>query len=467
MALRSGSLIRLAYLAQGRGGFRGGSTLLRSAPLRHFSATVPGASGVVSTPPSSDAVNAIVDTTTTSASADAINSVATLASSVPSNGRYPDFEILTSTLETVSPGLTDWSIWFMKLMNWLHVDCGMEWWAAVAAVSLAIRAGTLPLFLLSVKTGAKMQAHTDNLSKFGDAVSAAKNSNDTNAIRTIMTERREYMKKNGLKMRYVFLPMLVQVPIFISVFRALRTFASEAHLVPGFSTGGTAWFPALHLPDPTGIIPITGIAFAVSSIVYNNNIQGIPQAGLTPGGQKVLFGGMAGLFGLVSLAFPADLQIYVATTSLTMFLQQWILRIKGFPQMIGFPDNWPLSPEEIAARTRKRAEMGIKDNNPLINGLSGFRPIFVRASRIAEGNFSAIPTHEYLTITGLRNPGAPPPPPRGEVPTLDAAVGASTSEAVRDAVKRSTEAVAQATAAVSGADYGGKLLDSKPKRSKK
>lgn len=467
MALRSGSLIRLACRVQGGKGFRGHPTLLHSAPLRYFSGTVPGAIDAASTPPPSDIASDAAAAVASSSPVDVASSVASLADSIPSNSRYPDFEIMTSTLETAVPGMTDWSIWFMKLMNWLHVECGMEWWVAVATVSLAIRAGTLPLFLLSVKTGAKMQQHTEQLQKFGDAIAAIKGSNDVNAMRSVMAERKAYMQKNGLKMRYVFLPMLVQVPIFISVFRALRTFASEAHLVPGFANGGTAWFPALHLPDPTGIIPITGVALAVGSIAFNNNVQGIPQAGLTPGGQKVLFGGMAGLFGLISLAFPADLQIYVATTSLTMLLQQVVLRIKGFPQMLGFPDNWPLSPEEIAARARKRAEMGIKENNPIISGLSGFRPLFVRASRIAEGKFSGVPTHEYLTITGLRNPGAPPPPPRGEPSAMDAMVSFTANDAVKDAVKRSAEAVAQATAPVAGAGYGGKLLDAKPKRSKK
>jgi membrane protein insertase Oxa1/YidC/SpoIIIJ len=117
--------------------------------------------------------------------------------------------------------------------------------------------------------------------------------------------RREFMSKHGLKMRYILLPTVAQLPVFIAFFSTLRAMAREAHLVDGIAAGGVAWFPALHLPDPTGLLPLASVILSVAAIRVNNNMQGMPNLGLSAGGQKVIFGGLSALFNTFALWMPS------------------------------------------------------------------------------------------------------------------------------------------------------------------
>lgn len=58
-------------------------------------------------------------------------------------------------------------------------------------------------------------------------------------------------------LRGLMLP-LIQMPLFISFFFALRGMAAAG--LPDFTTGGIAWFTNLSVPDPTYVLPIVSAA---------------------------------------------------------------------------------------------------------------------------------------------------------------------------------------------------------------
>jgi hypothetical protein len=235
------------------------------------------------------------------------------------------------------------------------------------------------------------------------------------------------------------------MPIFITLFTVLRTYAREAHLIEGVATGGTAWFPALHLPDPTGVLPIVSAVLSISSIAVNNNMQGIPQLELTPGGQRVLFGSLSGFFNLLTIFMPASVQLYIAVTSATMLAQQALLRLKPLRSALNFPPNWPIPPEVFAARAKKRLAEGGEELNPAVASMQGFKGAFRFFSRVAEGKFSSEPKHVYVAVSGLRDPGAPPPPTTAP-PTFTAAQVQAVASTLASAAPQTDTAAAAAPA---------------------
>ena len=135
------------------------------------------------------------------------------------------------------------------------------------------------------------------------------------------------------------------------------------------------------------------------------------------------------------------LQLYIATTALTMLLQQCVLRLAGFRRWYGFPDDWPLPPERVADIARKRGITMFKD----------MAPLFRRFSALGEGDFrrfvsgaSATPQQIYVSKWGLRDPGIPPPPPMLAVAGGDAAAAMPTLQAAAAAPSASSSAVAGA-----------------------
>jgi membrane protein insertase Oxa1/YidC/SpoIIIJ len=74
------------------------------------------------------------------------------------------------------------------------------------------------------------------------------------------------MKQEGVSLGKSFLPLLIQMPLFIAVTVALRHFGNEAELIEGFTSGGTLWFPELHKRDPYFVLPVIQSAFGILAI---------------------------------------------------------------------------------------------------------------------------------------------------------------------------------------------------------
>ena len=108
------------------------------------------------------------------------------------------------------------------------------------------------------------------------------------------------------------LPMLLQMPIWITLYQMLRS-ASELYRAPFFG-----WIHDLTAPDPLHTIPVvlTAIMFLQARIS--------PQA-VDSQQQKMMQYIMPVMFGFMSLVFPAGLAIYMFTnTLLSMTHQLWM-----------------------------------------------------------------------------------------------------------------------------------------------
>ena len=191
-----------------------------------------------------------------------------------------------------------------------HTAGGLEWWAAVAASSVALRAVTFSaLFMRSTRMGAWMQHHAPALAAYTDRLAADRKAGNKEAADATLKEYFAFMKAKDLNLiSNIVAPLFIQLVTFASFFTGLRKLAEQAHLVPGLGTAqaveGT-WLLALHLPDPLFVLPVASAALSVAAIAANPNMAGIPQAELTAGGQKVVFGAFATLFNLASAVFPS------------------------------------------------------------------------------------------------------------------------------------------------------------------
>ncbi|RYY34125.1 hypothetical protein EON62_03590, partial [archaeon] len=101
------------------------------------------------------------------------------------------------------------------------------------------------------------------------------------------------------------------------------------------------------------------------------------------------------------------LQLYFGVTGGTMLAQQLLLRSQGFRNLMGFPADWPPSPEKAAEAARRR-------NDSMFKGMA---PVFRRFSHLAALDFKRAvsgeplaPQQVYVSRMGLRDPGVPPPP---------------------------------------------------------
>jgi YidC/Oxa1 family membrane protein insertase len=125
----------------------------------------------------------------------------------------------------------------------------------------------------------------------------------------------ELYKKEGVNPMGGCLPMIVQLPILILIWRAILYSAELIHLSPSF-----LWIPDLSMHDPYFILVIvtTGIMMLQQWLMT-------PSRGETSGGQKY-FGYIFPIFMAVLLwRFPAGLWLYYLLTTGAQVAQQAIV----------------------------------------------------------------------------------------------------------------------------------------------
>ncbi len=117
------------------------------------------------------------------------------------------------------------------------------------------------------------------------------------------------------------LPILVQMPIIIALFQALRLFE--------YTNVGAAffWVPHLKDPDPYFILPLlVGIATylqtKLSMMSMSKTTQSNPQAEKFASTQKTMLYVMPIMIGWMSTQFPSGLCLYWIFYSLTGIIQQ-------------------------------------------------------------------------------------------------------------------------------------------------
>lgn len=200
-----------------------------------------------------------------------------------------------------------WLAWvLMKGMSDSVTTGGLEWWAAIAGMSFALRPLTVPSAILSQRTSAWFGFHKESVASFQARIAAANKAKDRAAASQAIADYMSFMSKSGLSVARIFVPIIGQGFVFISMFSAIRWLVDDAALIQGFSEGGQSLgLTLLTAPDPTFCLPALAAVFTVVSVAVNPNLVGIPDRGLSAGGHKLSFAALSVLFSGVTAFFPA------------------------------------------------------------------------------------------------------------------------------------------------------------------
>lgn len=121
------------------------------------------------------------------------------------------------------------------------------------------------------------------------------------------------------------LPLLVQFPIIIGLFRALRQ--PEVYVFPeGYDiVHQFLWIPDLANPDPYYILPVLAAVFTYLSTKMTTNAQNVSGDNPAAQTQKTMTTIMPIMIGFISLSFPAGLALYWVISNLSQMVQQYII----------------------------------------------------------------------------------------------------------------------------------------------
>jgi YidC/Oxa1 family membrane protein insertase len=128
------------------------------------------------------------------------------------------------------------------LLEWLHATGGLSWAWSIIALTLIVRVLIVPLTVKQIRSMQHLQAHAPQLKALQQ-----KYKNDKQRMNE---EVMKFYRENKINPAASCLPILFQIPIFISLFFVLRDF--EREVFPDYPESDLGWLGIV--PDITDSI---------------------------------------------------------------------------------------------------------------------------------------------------------------------------------------------------------------------
>ena len=192
----------------------------------------------------------------------------------------------------------------LKVLDKIHSVTG-NWGWSIILLTMMIQLAMFPLTYKSLKATSAMRRLQPEIAKLQQR--HAKEPTRLN------TEMMELYKKHGANPLGGCLPMLVQMPVFVALYNALRN-AWELH-----GASWIFWIHDLSAKDPYYVLPLV-----MGALMFAQNKLN-PAAGVDPAQQQMMTF-MPIIFTVMFMNFPSGLVLYWLTNSLVSTLQQLALR---------------------------------------------------------------------------------------------------------------------------------------------
>jgi len=200
------------------------------------------------------------------------------------------------------------------VLNWLHSSVGLSWAWSIVALTVIVRMLLVPLTVKQIHSMQNLQRFAPQMKEIQKKYKQDKQKQNE--------ELMKFYKENQINPAASCLPMLVQLPVFIALYYALRAFAKEpASLHPG-SLSFLHFIPSIadHTTSHWGgfVLLVIYVGSQMASTLF--------MATTVDKMQRILFMGMPLVFVFVIAHFPAGLVLYWVTTNLWTVGQGLITR---------------------------------------------------------------------------------------------------------------------------------------------
>lgn len=196
----------------------------------------------------------------------------------------------------------------IKLLSWFYRLTG-NYGVAIIIFTLITRLILYPLMRKQYYSMAKMQELQPKMKKLREKFKEDRDK--------LNKEMMKLYQEEGINPLSGCLPMLMQFPILIILWRAILYSAEQIHLSPGF-----LWISDLSLHDPYYII----VVLSVGSMLLSTILMSPATGGGEGGGQGKMFQwGMPLFMGFFLRDFPAGMWLYWFLSTIFQVGQQWFI----------------------------------------------------------------------------------------------------------------------------------------------
>lgn len=200
------------------------------------------------------------------------------------------------------------------VLLYFHQQLGLQWWLSIVLLTVIVRTLLFPLTVKQVRSMRAMQELKPELDKLRNKYKDNRQKQQEEQMK--LFQERKVNPLGGC------LPILLQMPIIIGIFYAVRRFGGDPLRdippeYPSFRDGGLFWFQDLSVYDPTLILPIlSAVTMLVSMEITNKSME--PQ-------QRWLMRLMPIGITVFLWRFPAGLFVYWITSNLVTLVQNYVI----------------------------------------------------------------------------------------------------------------------------------------------
>jgi YidC/Oxa1 family membrane protein insertase len=195
------------------------------------------------------------------------------------------------------------------LLEWLHTTLDLTWAWSIIALTLIVRFVIVPLTVKQIRSMQKLQQHAPELKAIQAKYKNRKSREDRQRMNEeIMT----FYRENKVNPAASCLPILLQIPIFISLFFVLNNF--EDNVLPEYPGSDVSWLDLV--PNITDDVNAHWSGWLLLVIYVASQLASIISMPTTDPRQRYIFVALPFVFIPFILTFPVGLMLYWATTNL-------------------------------------------------------------------------------------------------------------------------------------------------------
>jgi YidC/Oxa1 family membrane protein insertase len=229
------------------------------------------------------------------------------------------------------------------VLKWLHETGGLSWAWSIVALTLIVRILLVPVAIRQIHSMQSLQIHAPEMK----AIQQRYKSDRQKQSEELM----KFYKENKINPYASCLPIVFQIPIFISLFYVLKDFEKEIFAQSG---GSLEWLNGLvNIVEPvkSGWGPVLICVYVASQLLSTY----LMSTSMQSKGQRYMVMVLPVLFLPFILRFPAGLMIYWLTTNLWTTGQGIVTR-RFMPR--------PAVPPKRSSRTPPKEEPAGSNGDP-------------------------------------------------------------------------------------------------------
>ncbi|KYN08730.1 Mitochondrial inner membrane protein OXA1L, partial [Cyphomyrmex costatus] len=218
-----------------------------------------------------------------------------------------------------------------NILEYMHINLDMPWWLTIVIATICVRTLLFPIVIKGQKNVIQLKNHMPVIQDMQTRLSQARNTGDHMESAQIATEMMKYLKTNNVSFAQNLMMPLIQAPVFISFFFALRKMANLP--VESLKDGGFLWLKDLTIYDPYYVMPIITSITMFITIELGTDGTNIHAMGI----MRYVLRAVPFVALPFMLHFPGTILTYWVATNTMSLIQTGFLKVPRIKKALGMP----------------------------------------------------------------------------------------------------------------------------------